>query len=240
MESNIGPWIAGAGLMVSIIGVAISLVILWYTRSHLKLSQREARRNPQLHIENIDWSDASNNGRIQEIARLQAKKSEWENMTDEQRESYAAPPSEGSLQFGRMYAARIEYMRASNMMLASYGGPVPDLILTFRLLNTGLRAARNVEGQIYFKQDTLEPVKIPGFDGKTDNGAGSGKRLHRGSDYRERMKFKPVDVPPLPAEEVITFNVALSKESSGGRCDAKIVFSNPDGDYVEKDVSIEV
>lgn len=235
---SVGDWI-------SLVGIGVSLVILLYSRSQLRLAKRESLRNPQLHVEEVSWLDAKDYEGVQELAGVQAKLSEWENMTDEERESYAPPSGEDENEHfiargARMYEARNRYAGPPNLGALMYSGPLPDLVLSFRLSNRGRRAARDIEGWMYFKQDMLQPVKPPGFDGRASNGSSLGARLHRGSPYREGVKFRSLSVPPSSAEEVKTFYVAFAKKGSGGKCDAKLVFSNSDGDYVEKDLSLDV
>lgn len=243
MSSSAGVWLSAAGLLVSVAGVAISLVILWYSRSHLRLSERESLRNPQLYVEGISWTDARGYERVREIVRIRSLVAEWESMTNEERESYAEaaePDDDSGFSAMRMFQAMNSYVGATNRIMATYEGPVPDLVLSFRLSNRGQRAAREVGGRVYFKQPILEPINCPGFDARVHGDShDTWPRLHKGSPYREGAILKPVNVPPVSAEEEISFNVALVRRGSG-KCEAKIVFFNPEGDYIEEDVSLEV
>lgn len=238
-----GLWISTASLFVSSAGVLISLVILSYSRAHLRLSERESLRNPQLRVEEVSWSGAENYERVQELARVRARISEWESMSFEEREFYFdsdEEADESTFSVPKMFKAMHRYVDASNMFMATYEGPVPDHVLSFRLVNQGQRTARDVEGRVYFKQSGLEPINCPGFDARVHGDSHeTWPRLHKGSHYREGALLKPVDIPPVSAEKEVAFNIALVRRGTG-RCEAKIVFSNPEGDYTEEDVSVDV
>lgn len=178
----------------------------------LELAREEARRYPRLEITDALLGDAKESGIV---IRTQEAREAWLQALEELKK----PSSEES------QSILEENLDLYTIGQAEYKGPLPDLILEFRLRNKSSEVVGKLSGDVRFEPEFLEPIDFP--------------LLEEDVIDSKTMRLSVDNLPPAHFGEAKVFKIALLKRKPG-QTTATATFSNQGGYYVREHIPLDI